>query len=368
MRILVITPWYPTVIQPIAGIFVQRDAQLISTRHEVEVVHLVEPALMSAGDKSIDDETGFPIHRVPMSRTDPSSPLRVWRQLKPLIEKSDLIHSHAFQALLPFALRRVGRPWVHSEHWSGVANPHQFNARGRLFFRVASRLFQRPDMVTAVSSFLLDRVRSHRTGPTMIVPSVVSEVSPSPVDHSSNTLRLVTVANLVEGKDPMLAIDTLDELHKRGVAATLRWVGDGPLRQSVEDRTSGSSAITLLGALDRVGVSRELDSAEIFLLPTRSETLCLSAIEAISHGRPVVIGGYGGQRDYVNAENGILVDERNPQAYADAIQEVAASFSRLTPPAVAETVRGRFTPERVLALYEEAYDAATRHKHERERL
>src|SRR5690606_25874368 len=104
--------------------------------------------------------------------------------------------------------------------------------------------------------------------------------------------------------------------------------------------------------------------AEVFLLPTRSETLCLSAIEAITHGRPVVIGANGGQRDYVNHDNGILVSERTPDAYADAVQAVAAAFERLTADRVASTVRDRFTAERVRDLYEQAYRAAVRAKKE----
>ncbi|GGD72146.1 hypothetical protein GCM10007269_14130 [Microbacterium murale] len=276
-----------------------------------------------------------------------------------MIESVDLIHSHAFQALLPFAWHRVKRPWVHSEHWSGVANSESFNAQGRFIFALTSRLLRRPDVVTAVSTFLLERVREHRSGTTMIVPSVVLPAFPKPVRHTSDELRLVTVANLVEGKDPMLAIETIEELRSRGIPATLRWVGDGPMREEVEKRIQGGANVTLLGVLDHSGVAAELAAAEIFLLPTRSETLCLSAIEAISHGRPVVMGARGGQRDYVNTDNGVLVADRSAQAYADAVQEVVDAFGRLDPTHVAATVSGRFTPDRVLELYEVAYAAAS---------
>ncbi|MDQ0725926.1 glycosyltransferase [Microbacterium sp. W4I20] len=362
MRILFITPWYPTVSQPVAGVFVERDARLMSADHEVEVAHLVDPALLGDEDAGADARSDLRVHRIPMGRIDPLAPLRAWRKLRPLIEGADLVHSHAFQALLPFAWRPVRRPWVHSEHWSGVAHPESFTAQHRLVFALTSRLLRRPDMVTAVSTYLLDRVRDHRDGPTMIVPSVVPAVQPTPVQHSADALRLVTVANLVEGKDPMLAVDTVDELRRRGVPASLRWAGDGPLRATVQERIDDrGSAVTLLGALDRAGVAAELDAGEIFLLPTRSETLCLSAIEAISHGRPVVIGARGGQRDYITADNGVLVTDRTPQAYADAVLGVAAEFSRHDPEGVAATVRGRFTPDRVRELYQSAYTAAIAH-------
>lgn len=361
MHILFITPWYPTATHPVAGVFVQRDAELVSTAHHVEVVHLVDPDHLSDADLT-DDPGGVRIHRIPMRHSDPLAPIRLWRTLRPLIERSDVIHSHAFHALKPFAFRRVRRPWVHSEHWSGVANPHAFSIPGRLLFALTARLLRRPDVVTAVSSFLLDRVQDHRSGPTMIVPSVVNTVSPRPASHSPGSLRLVTVANLVEGKDPVLAVETVEELHRRGIAAELRWAGDGPLRPVVESRLRAGSGVTLLGALDRTGVGAELDEAEIFLLPTRGETLCLSAIEAISHGRPVVMGDIGGQRDYVSPSNGILVSERTPAAYADAVLRLAESFDVLTAEHVASSISGRFSPARVLELYESAYATAKTHR------
>lgn len=331
----------------------------MDAHHEVEVVHLVDPALLTGSDVIDGVEAGLRVHRIPMKRNDPLAPMRVWRALRPMIERADVIHSHAFQALLPFAGHRVKRPWVHSEHWSGVANPSAFNAQGRLIFALTARLLRRPDMVTAVSSFLLDRVREHRRGPTMIVPSVVLPAEARPAEHSSERLRLVTVANLVEGKDPLLAIDTVRELRSRGIPAELRWVGEGPMRPAIEERVRSDSGVTLLGALGQDGVSAELDAAEIFLLPTRSETLCLSAIESISHGRPVVMGAVGGQRDYVNSSNGILVTERTADAYADAVSDIASSFDRFRADDVAATVHDRFTPERVRTLYETAYAAAS---------
>jgi glycosyltransferase involved in cell wall biosynthesis len=367
VRILIVTPWYPTISQPVAGIFVQRDAALVAAEHQVEIAHLVDPALVTAEDLAADATAEIRVHRIPMKRTDPLSPLKAWKQLRPLIGQAEVVHSHAFQSLLPFAWHRVSCPWVHSEHWSGVANPQAFNLPGRIFFRLTSRLLRRPHVVTAVSTFLLDRVRDHRDGPTMIVPSVVPNTEAMPARHSPDALRLVSVGNLVEGKDPALAVETVAELRRRGIPATLRWVGDGPLRSSLAERIGNDSPVTLLGALDRAGVSAELEAAEVFLLPTRSETLCLSAIEAITHGRPVVIGSHGGQEDYVNRDNGILVSERTPEAYADAVQAVASAFDYLTADRVASTVKDRFTAERVQDLYQQAYRVAVRAQKENDR-
>ena len=116
--------------------------------------------------------------------------------------------------------------------------------------------------------------------------------------------------------------------------------------------------LTLLGAVNGAGVSAALDAADIFILPTKGETLCLSALEAITHGRPVVIGSRGGQRDYIVAENGLLVEPRTPAAYADAVLELWHRRGELSPERVAATIGDRFREPRVLQGYHVAYESA----------
>ncbi len=358
MRILVITPWYPTIASPISGVFVERDTELISSSHEVELVHLVDPALLSPADVAADAGSPFPVHRVPMSRSRPGDLIAAWRRIRDLSRGFDLVHTQAFQALLPFQGHRFGLPWVHSEHWSGIGDPESLTDRGRLVLRLTGRLLRRPDVVTAVSTHLLSQVRRFRSGPTLVVPSVVRGASPAPIERDPEVLRLVTVGHLVDGKDPVLAVRTVQELRRRGVRTTLNWVGEGPLRPQIEALIAGDDGITLHGALDAGGVSAALSAADIFLLPTRGETLCLSAIEAISHGRPVVLGARGGQRDYVTDENGRLVGPRTPEAYADAVLDVRGHLETLDPDSVAATIRGRFSASAVREGYETAFEQA----------
>jgi len=358
VRILVITPWYPTIAAPIAGVFVKRDAELIGSSHEIELIHLVDPTLLTPADIAADAASPYPVHRVPMSRSRPGDLVSAWRRIRALSRGFDVVHTQAFQALLPFQGHRLGKPWVHSEHWSGIGDSDSLTARGRLVLRLTGRVLRRPDIVTAVSSHLLSEVERFRSGPMMIVPSVVPDVSPVPTDHDPAVLRLVTVGHLVDGKDPVLAIRTVRELRRRGVPTNLEWVGDGPMRAEIEDLVAGEDGIILRGTLDADGVSAALSAADMFLLPTRGETLCLSAIEAISHGRPVVLGARGGQRDYVTEQNGRLVEARTPDAYADAVLDVRSHLNHLDPDTVAATIRGRFSAPAVLQGYNDAYEHA----------
>lgn len=140
-----------------------------------------------------------------------------------------------------------------------------------------------------------------------------------------NSLHLVSVGALNSRKSPDIAVRTLRILRDRGIDASLTWVGDGPLRGEITrliDELNLKSRVNLAGSVKPDEVPRYLSDANLFLLPTQAETFCLGAAEALAAGRPVVLGGNGGQRDFVKPPYGLLVDDsHNPEAYADAIME-----------------------------------------------
>lgn len=353
-----VTEWYPSIASPVSGVFVRRDAELIATANDVEVVHLASPDRISPDDIAADREGGLPVTRIALTRSNLRDLRRVWAPLEARIRDADLLHTQAFTTLMPFAGRRVRRPWVHSEHWSGLADPSSLTSRGRAVLRITAPILRRPDVVTTVSTYLADRVRRHRSGPVSVVPSVVPSARIVPPPHDPAVIRLVAVGGLVSGKDPFLALETMRELDRRGFRASLTWVGDGSMRDSLRQAARADDQLFLPGPLDGVGVSAALEAADIFILPTRGETLCLSALEAITHGRPVVIGARGGQRDYIVADNGLLVEPRTAAAYADAVLSLWSRRADLSSERVAATIGDRFQAPRVLEGYLAAYELA----------
>lgn len=206
--------------------------------------------------------------------------------------------------------------------------------------------------------------------PTLVVPCVVPAPpgGPPPRKEPDGTIDLVDVGGLVEGKDPLLAVDVVAELHRRGHPTQLRLVGDGPLTDAVRARAAQhgmSDHVTLVGTLDRAGVLAELARADLFLGPTRSDNFYVSAAEAVVSGRPVVAGANGGHAEYLDREVSRLVPVQDAAAYADAVLDLLDATSDLTADDIAATLGGRFEPDRVAAGYQHAYDLAVRVHQER---
>jgi L-malate glycosyltransferase len=363
VRVLAVTTWFPTPAVPVAGVFVRKDVAALSAHHEVTLLHLAPPSA-AASAPDTEDVDGVRVVRVEMDPRRLDHVVRAARAF-PRLEKElrpDVVHSMAFSSLLPLALRRPESPWVHTEHWSGISAPDTLGPLGRLIGPL-TRLLRMPDVVTAVCEYLARPIRDIRKDrPTLVVPCIVPLAEPiSPRREGVFPLRLVGVGRLSNGKDPLTAVETVAELGRRGVAARLSWVGDGPLREAVRDRASSAGVddrVELVGSVPADAVGTHLDEADVFLLPTRSENFCTAAAEAIAHGRPVVVGHRGGQAEYVDDEVGALVREQDAAAYADAVVAVQDRLRGVPAERIAARVGTRFSEQAVLSGYEQAYVAA----------
>lgn len=106
----------------------------------------------------------------------------------------------------------------------------------------------------------------------------------------ANKLVLGTVANLSKVKNPMGLIDIFLAVKKTETDAKLLWVGEGNERESIENCIHNKGLaddIILLGYRD--DVSHLLQAMDYFLLPSFSEGLPVSVIEAQAAGLPCLI-------------------------------------------------------------------------------
>ncbi len=356
-----VTPWFPNSAATESGIFVLRDALALTRQHDVRVIHLDSEA--GAPSRAGKDEVeGVSVVRVPFNRRNLLHWWRVLKLVKRASATSDVVHTHSLTGIIQFAFRRPGGKtrWVHTEHWSGLTSPETLTSRGRLARRAIMPILARPDTVVVACERLSRTVRTVRSGPIVNIPCVVvppQTVVPAPGDPQM--VRLLGVGGLIPRKGPLCALGTVAELDKRGVTAHLTWVGDGPQRQEFMERARElglEERVTLTGVLPEDLVRVEFDRSDLFLLPTLGDNFCIVIAEALSHGRPVVSGADTGAVDYSEpAVSRFVDDDKNPVAYADAVQQVIASSRGLGSDGIAATVQGRFTPERVAGLLAAVY-------------
>jgi len=110
--------------------------------------------------------------------------------------------------------------------------------------------------------------------------------------------------------------------------ARLALVGDGPARPSLE-RVFAGLPVSFPGFLRGEALAAAFASADVFVMPSKTETLGFVVLEAMSAGCPVVAARAGGIPDLVTPdENGILYDPDRPEQAARAIRELLAERGR----------------------------------------
>jgi glycosyltransferase involved in cell wall biosynthesis len=106
--------------------------------------------------------------------------------------------------------------------------------------------------------------------------------------------------------------------------ARLAIVGDGPERPALERRFERfGGRVHFAGFLRGAQLAEAFASADVFVMPSKTETLGFVALEAMASGLPVVAARAGGLTDVVaDGENGALYDPDQPCEAARAVRRI----------------------------------------------
>lgn len=108
--------------------------------------------------------------------------------------------------------------------------------------------------------------------------------------------------------------------------------GKGELTEKLHEEAKGDTKITFTGRIDDVELKALILASDIFCFPsiTKNEAFGLALAEAMYYEKPAVtftIQGSGVNYVCLNGENGIEVENRNVDAYAEAIKRLAENTS-----------------------------------------
>lgn len=184
------------------------------------------------------------------------------------------------------------------------------------------------------------------------------------LDQGTGRPVVLTIARL----DAAKGLDHLLDAAARVPGALFVVAGEGPLRSALEARAQQpglADRVRFLG--QRWDVPDLLGAADLFVLPSLSEGLPLTVLEAMAAGTPVVATAVGGTSEaVVHGETGLLVPPADADALAGAIRTLLADRERGEQLAAAarERIRERFSAEamvrRITGIYEDVLSARDR--------
>jgi sugar transferase (PEP-CTERM/EpsH1 system associated) len=302
--------------------FEHRIASLRGSDPALQNVTLPGGQLLLAGEA---DGFQFPLFRL----------VRMMRTYRPHI-----VHSRNWGTIeaIP-AARLAGVPVaIHSEHGYELDMLAGLPVRRRIFRRAA---YGMADAVFAVSRELRDYhakqawISSERI---RVICNGVDTKRFCPNPESRATLRrrfglpqdrfiVGTVGRMVPIKDHGTLLRAVDGLVQRCVDAHALLVGSGPeleRTQQLADTSPGlAGRVTFLGASEEI--PELLNTMDVFALPSISEGMSNTLLEAMATGLPVIATAVGGNTEVIDHEkSGWLIRPRDHESLASLLTRLAS--------------------------------------------
>jgi glycosyltransferase involved in cell wall biosynthesis len=299
---------------------------------ELQVASLAPYTAENTGMLTVLRSTGIPLSTIAVPRL---AHLRAIPKIAMAIRRSgcDIVHAHlGYSATLaPPAAMITGRPTLCSFHTMPETLHGREVVKDWLAVSVASRsaglIFVSAASMRAFANRYPVNPRTWSVVPNGID---VEEFSPAPatfpaelgVPEGAPVATLVGVMRPPKGH--VVAIAAWPSVLRRVPEAHLLFVGGGPEEEALRQQAR------LLGVADRVvfagfrsDVPRLLRASALAVLPTETEALPTSLIEAHACGKAVVATDVGGVPEVVaDGESGLLVPSGDPGRFAEAVVEL----------------------------------------------
>jgi glycosyltransferase involved in cell wall biosynthesis len=173
---------------------------------------------------------------------------------------------------------------------------------------------------------------------------------------------ILSVGGLRPPKAYHVLLEAFTTVSREHPGARLLMAGDGPLRQALRDRCATLGLSPLVQWLgERHDVGDLLEASDLFALSSEREGLPMALLEAMGHGRAVVVTRVGGIGEAViEGETGHLVPPHDPAALARAMIGLVRDPGRLAAMGRAARARWRdhFSAGRMVRETEGLYRAA----------
>lgn len=238
-------------------------------------------------------------------------------QIRKLIKewRPDILHTHAWGTLIEGLLASINSGVavkIHGEHGTIQDAPAQLTAQRfvwRFFDQVLSVSVNHKTKIADSIGFPESRIKVIDNGVDTTRFKPLSESADK--DRSSQEKKQIvigTVGRLVPVKNQQLLVNAFERIQKRHQKLQLVFIGDGPLRSELQSLTSDlkiSDKVAFMG--ERDDIPECLRKMDIFVLPSFSEGMSNTILEAMSSGLSVVATDVGDNARLVqNNETGFI--------------------------------------------------------------
>jgi glycosyltransferase involved in cell wall biosynthesis len=276
-------------------------------------------------------ESGIPTYYFTMKRG--LNPLGIYEIVKFIkYNRISLVHSHGYKPNIFLGI-------LFWRHFPVISTVHGWlksgnDRKGRIYELLDSNALKRLDCLVAVS----EAVKKDLVKRGIAIEKIVTIYNGINTEYFQNVFDVSvvkkeyvidqgdfvigTAGRLSKEKGHSYLIKAFADLVRDSQRVKLIIAGEGPLRTELEDlvgKLALSNHVRFLGY--EKNIVRFLSAIDVFILPSLTEGLPISLLEAMASGKPVIASGVGGIREVIqNNINGIVIPPMDAKAILDSIK------------------------------------------------
>lgn len=307
---------------------------LVKKGHQVTII--TRGSVFSIKKEIID---GIIVYRAPFIMLPPPLHIKFHglfvNKLLKKIDDFDIIHLHS--PLVPFI--KSNKPKILTVHscWANESKTFDritdlyslyINIFKNAFIKTELKSMNNSNQIITISNDLINKIKRYykMNIKIEIIGNGVDSFNFSPTKKKNNIINILFVGRLVYGKGVLDIIPAARYVCKKFSNCIFSIVGKGHLENRLRKEIINNKLeknIFLLGSIPHFKLPKLINNSSIFILPSYSEGLPLSIIEAMACEKPVIGTNIGGIRELIeDGKNGLLVPIKNSKSLADAIIKI----------------------------------------------
>lgn len=366
-RILHITSWFNKSDDNTDAVFIKNQIESLSPFCDNHVLHLTYESSFS---KFVKPERSTPLTNTPFSfeRYTLGVITNKWIEIEKRtfyflkdylaknVGKYDIVNFYiAYPNAVKIAYFNKKYPDIKftiSEHWS--AYRMNFNLREKSPGRKRiMQIFDHSNELFVVSEALGNDIRNF-TGkqiPFSVVPNILENNLFFYCEKEPSEFFTIASVNFwSDMKNPFVLVDAVKILNDRGEKVKLILGGEGVKFDELKEYILKSNAdgfVELTGTLSRSEVAAVLARSQAYAQSSVYETFSVICMEALATGTPVIAHNVGGMKEFVNTENGFLINDLEATSWAEGIAAVKVRYSLYDRKKIAHDISEKFSDRRI---------------------
>lgn len=374
--------WYKESPEDISGTFFEEQARMFQNKgHQVGILScgyrykfLQKYREKKFGNTKIWNDRGIntyysSTHSVTPKKKHPSkidisiflrSGYAQYKKYKVKNGKPDVLHAQSSLwggILASYISKKENIPYFITEHFSELILNKKYADPKLKFRKLIEEAFNESAQTFAVSNFFkteLNLKYNIKNDKLHVLPNIISKelttIDEIKKDPNKSDFVVLNIGNLIPLKNQITLFKAVKLIKEQGISIQLNVIGVGKLKEKLQEfifRNNLDKVIHLLGSKSRQEVFCHIQQSDCIVSASTFETFGMSIIEAHAFGKPVVAFDAGGPKDTVANENGLLIKENSPEAFADAIGKIIERYQIYNQDEIASRCIERFGEDEI---------------------